>query len=146
MQFQHVPFDRLSLTDLYQILWLRDEVFVVGQKITAEPEVDGADPQAVHVLGRLQPDGRVMATARLFLQGDGVKVGRVAVHPDLQHQGYGTQLMRYVHAAMAGRRGEMSAQAHLQPWYGSLGWQADGPVYVEAELPHIHMVRPAEPQ
>lgn len=143
MEFRHVPFDQLSLNDLYQLLWLRDEVFVVGQKITAEPEVDGADPQAVHVLGRLEPGGRVLATARLFFNGETVKVGRVAVHPELQYRGYGTQLMRYVHTAMGGRRGEMSAQAHLQPWYGSLGWQADGPVYTEAELPHIHMVRPA---
>ncbi len=144
MQFKHLPFDQLSLSDLYQLLWLRDEVFVVGQKITAEPEVDGLDPQAIHVLGRHEPAGRVLVTARLFVSDDKVKVGRVAVHPDLQRQGLGTQLMHYVHEIMQDRRGEMSAQAHLQPWYGSLGWQADGPVYLEAELPHVHMLRPAK--
>lgn len=141
IEFSHKPFDDLSLRELYAILWLRDEVFVVGQKITAESEVDGEDPKCCHVMGR-DADGRVVATARLFLGDQPVKVGRVAVHPRLQGQGVGTQLMHYVHGVIGLRPGKMSAQAHLERWYGSLGWRRVGEVYREAEIDHITMLRP----
>lgn len=141
LQFEHKTFDELGLRELYAVLQLRDEVFVVGQKITAEPEVDGMDPFAVHVLGR-DGDGRLVATARLFF-GDGpVKVGRVAVHPSLQGRGLGRQLMRYVHGVMGDAAGAMSAQAHLESWYSELGWQRVGGLYFEANIPHIKMIRP----
>jgi ElaA protein len=146
--FEHRPFDDLKLRDLYEILWLRDEVFVVGQRITAESEVDGMDPQCVHVYGRLaepggEPYGRVVATARLFDHDSEVKVGRIAVAPQLQQKGVGRQLMHYVHTVLGKRAGKMSAQAHLRDWYGGLGWQANSGIYMEADIPHIAMTRPA---
>lgn len=133
-------FDDLTLRELYDVLWLRDAVFVVGQKITAESEVDGLDPQCSHVLGR-DADGRIVATARLFLGDVPVKVGRIAVHPDLQRQGLGTDLMHFVDGVIGERRAAMSAQAHLTAWYASLGWQPIGAVYIEADIPHQRMVR-----
>lgn len=139
--FTHKPFAALTLRELYELLVLRDLVFVVGQKITAEPEVDGHDPECVHVLGR-DETGAMVATARLFLGHDPVKVGRVAVRTDRQRTGLGRQLMAHVHDILGDRPGAMSAQAHLGPWYTSLGWQQVGDVYVEAEIPHVKMVRP----
>ena len=133
-------FDDLTLRELYDVLWLRDAVFVVGQKITAESEIDGLDPQCSHVLGR-DAQGRIVATARLFLGDVPVKVGRIAVHPDLQRQGLGTDLMHFVDSLIGERRAAMSAQAHLTTWYASLGWQPVGAVYSEADIPHQRMVR-----
>lgn len=127
--------------ELYAILWLRDEVFVVGQKITAESEVDGEDPRCTHVIGR-DESGKVIATARVFLDDLPVKVGRVAVHPSLQGRGVGSQLMTYVNDLLGQRPGKMSAQAHLEGWYRSLGWRRVGETYVEAEILHVAMVRP----
>lgn len=139
--FSAKPFDDLTLRELYALLWLRDEVFVVGQKITAESEVDGEDPECTHVLGR-DGDGKVVATARLFLGKSPVKVGRVAVHPRLQGQGVGSQLMLYINDLIGDRPAAMSAQAHLERWYGSVGWRRIGDVYSEAEIDHVKMVRP----
>lgn len=142
VSFTHRRFDDLALRELYDVLHLRDLVFVVGQRITAECEVDGHDPEYVHVLGR-DDSGRLVATARVHVDKRPMKVGRVAVHTDLQRSGVGTRLMQYVQdEVMHGAPGELSAQAHLVPWYSSLGWRADGGVYIEAEIPHVWMVRP----
>ena len=139
LRFDHRPFEKLTLRELHDVLWLRNEVFVFGQRFTAEPEVDGRDPECVHVMGW---DGaRLVATARLFVDKDPVKVGRIAVHNDLQGRGLGTDLMRYVHGLLGDRPAAMSAQAHLERWYGSLGWERVGEVYEEAEIPHLRMVR-----
>lgn len=141
MTFAARPFAELTLRELHDILWLRNEVFVFGQKITEEPEVDGRDPECVHVFGRTE-DGRVVATARLFMASDPVKVGRVAVAMDLQRSGTGTALMAYVHQTIGSRPAALSAQDYLRRWYTRLGWQAKGGVYDEAGIPHVTMVRP----
>lgn len=121
--------------ELHDVLRLRTDVFVVGQHITVEAEIDGRDPECLHVLG-LDPTGEMVATARLFVGEDPVKVGRVCVHPSLQRRGAGTELMQHVHGLLAGRRAAMSAQAHLVPWYERLGWTPVGALYDEAEIPH----------
>ena len=121
------------------MLWLRNEVFVFGQKITSEPEVDGRDPECVHVMGW---DGaQLVATARLFFDHDPVKIGRIAVHLDRQREGLGTELMEYVHGVLGARPGEMSAQAYLQGWYERLGWTRVSEIYDEAGIEHVRMVR-----
>jgi ElaA protein len=153
VKFNHKWFTDLTMRELYALMVLRDDVFVVGQKITAENELDGQDPQCVHIIGRLGVDeegggagfdgkGRVVATARLFMAKDPVKVGRIAVAVDLQRKGVGTALMRYVHELLGGREGVMSAQQYLESWYAELGWQRVGDVYDEADIPHVRMVRP----
>lgn len=142
LEFRHAPFTDLGLRELHDMLWLRNEVFVVGQKITCEAEVDGRDPECVHVWGTTE-EGRVVATARVFLDADPVKVGRVAVARDLQRAGVGSQLMEAVHAVIGDRPAALSAQAYLRAWYTRMGWTAVGEEYEEAEIPHIWMVRPA---
>jgi ElaA protein len=138
--FAHARFQDLSLLDLHDILWLRNEVFVVGQKITVEPEVDGQDPACVHVWGR-DAYGNCVATARVFLDCDPVKVGRVAVATGLQRSGVGSALMAAVHTVIGPRDAALSAQAYLETWYRRLGWTSVGERYDEAEIPHIWMVR-----
>jgi ElaA protein len=140
LTFSAKPFHRLTLMELHDLLRLRTDVFVVGQRITVEAEIDGRDPECLHVLG-LEPTGEMVATARLFVGEDPVKVGRVCVHPALQRRGAGTALMEHVHGLLAGRRAAMSAQAHLVPWYVRLGWTPVGGVYDEAEIPHRRLER-----
>ena len=142
LMFSHKPFAELTLDELYDLLWLRDIVFVVGQGITAESEVDGYDRQCTHVIGR-DASGKIVATARLFMGKTPVKVGRVAVHTDLQRGGHGSALMAYVNDLIGNRAAAMSAQAHLEAWYTRMGWQRVGNVYEEADLPHVKMIRNA---
>jgi ElaA protein len=142
LHFAHRAFAELTLLELHDLLRLREEVFVVGQGITVEAEIDGRDPEAVHVWAR-DGEGTMVAAARLLPHGDDVKVGRVAVMPARQRGGVGTALMAYVHGLLGARRGVMSAQAHLRDWYERLGWSAQGEGYDEAGIPHVRMVREA---
>lgn len=131
-------FEELSLDELYEVMVLRNRVFVVGQKITAEPEVDGLDRECEHAL--LIQDGKLAGTARLFFREEPVKVGRVAVDTDLQGQGLGTILMEGIQEHLGSRRASLHAQAHLEQWYRRLGWKRVGEVFEEAEIPHVKMV------
>lgn len=137
LRFVLKPWEALGRDELYALLHLRDLVFVVGQGITAEPEVDGRDPQCHHAA--LWDGRRPVATARLFMEEAPVIVGRVAVHPELQRGGIGTRLMEAVQAALAGRAAALHAQAHLEDWYRRLGWEREGEVFMEADIPHVHM-------
>ena len=130
-------FHELSLMELYNILHLRDVVFVVGQKITAECEVDGKDPKCSHVL--LYSDDVLIGTARLFLEESPISVGRIAIHNDHQGKGYGRELMGFVAGFLEGRSAIMHAQAHLESWYASLGWSRVGEEFIEAEILHVTM-------
>jgi ElaA protein len=141
VRFLARAFEDLTLMEFHDLVRLREEVFVVGQRITAEPEIDGLDPAALHVLG-IDGQGRLVATARLLAQEDPVRVGRVAVHPAFQRQGVGTSLMEVVHALLGDRSATMSAQAHLVPWYERLGWTPRSEPYEEAGIPHRSLVRP----
>ncbi len=134
------PFATLSTLELHGLIWLREMVFVVGQKITAESEVDAEDPACAHMLGRDQT-GRLVATARLRLDRLPVKAGRIAVHPDCQRRGIGRGLMAAIDSELAGRPAELHAQAHLEGWYAGLGWRREGANFVEAGIEHVRMVR-----
>lgn len=134
-------FDDLSTREIYDVLHLRDVVFVVGQKITAVPEVDGRDPECAHV--RAFAEGRLVGTARLFIHEDPILVGRVAVHPDLQREGIGTRMMQFVNEWLGDRRAELHAQAYLEEWYTRLGWHRFGQPFEEADIPHVMMRWPA---
>lgn len=137
VEFAIKPFAELTLMELYEIMCLRDLVFVVGQKITSEPEVDGRDPDCWHAM--LRRDGKLVGTTRVFAEESPKMVGRVAIHPDLQGGGLGTVMMRHVQAWLGDAHAELHAQAHLERWYGSLGWVRFGDVFEEAEIPHVMM-------
>ncbi|AWV88961.1 GNAT family N-acetyltransferase [Bradymonas sediminis] len=132
----------LTRDELHDILALRVLVFVVGQKITSEPEIDGRDPECAHMM--LWQHGaddtrRLIGTARIFVDEAPQVIGRVAIHPDFQGQGLGTRLMRAAQTSLGQHLGELHAQAHLEDWYHRLGWRRVGEPFVEAEIPHIMM-------
>ena len=136
-RFDIKHFDELTTRELYDLLHLRDEVFVVGQKITAVPEVDGLDVECAHVRAFL--DERLVGTARIFVDHDPLVVGRVAVHPDLQRSGMGTLMMQFVGNWLGERPAELHAQAYLEPWYARIGWETFGEPFDEADIPHVMM-------
>ena len=138
LRFQIKAFDDLELRELYDILWLRNEVFVVGQKITAEPEVDGRDPECEHVL--LHEHDQLVGTARIFHQKDPIVVSRISVRTERQRGGLGGFMMERINRHLGNRTAELHAQAHLEDWYRELGWERVGEEYIEAEIPHVTMV------
>lgn len=135
--FEVKSFRELDLDELYDLLVLRNLVFVVGQKITAEAEVDGQDRECLHAI--LRVGGVIVGTARIESKEEYFKVGRVCVTPGRQGEGLGTELMKGIQYFLGEQRAALHAQAHLQAWYERLGWIRVGEEFQEAEIPHVKM-------
>ncbi|MGM0556491.1 MAG: GNAT family N-acetyltransferase [Myxococcota bacterium] len=131
------PYEQLTRDELHDIFMLRNIVFVVGQGITAEPEVDGRDPECEHAM--LWEGDTLLGTARIFHRDDPQVVGRVAVLTSRQGEGLGSVLMEAVQEHIGESPAELHAQAHLEDWYTRLGWTRVGALFEEANIPHVMM-------
>jgi len=148
MQWQWSSFDALSLTDLYAVMRLRQEVFVVEQTCPYL-DADGEDPVCHHLLG--WQEGALVAYLRAFPPGGEVHpeavIGRVITAAPIRGQGMGRVLMVEGHRQIVQTWGAqpiwLSAQAHLARFYGSLGYAVCGPGYDEDGIPHVPMRRAA---
>ena len=120
---------------------IRWTVFVEEQGIPVEAEMDGTDPGCTHWL--LREDGRAVATLRTkVVEGDVLKIGRVATLADARGRGHGRRLME---AAMADARARglsrayLSAQREVIGWYEGFGFAAEGAFYDDGGIPHRDM-------
>lgn len=138
--------NEFSAIELYAVLKLRVDVFVVEQECPY-PELDGNDINCLHL--RLMDGDELLACARLWRPSNEVlpRIGRVAVSPDHRGKKLGEALMREAIIACEreypGEAIEISAQSHLQRFYGSLGFTVTSEEYVEDGIPHVDMIRPA---
>ena len=132
--------------ELYALLKLRVDVFVVEQNC-AYPELDGMDDRALHLM--LKREGEIIAAARIFPPHDDkpAKIGRVVVSPDHRGERLGDALMREALKACAERFPGvpvfLSAQSHLQKFYGSFGFKPVSDEYLEDGIPHVDMLKTA---
>ena len=141
------PFVALTLAELYALLQLRSEVFVVEQTCAFQ-DIDGHDQEALHLLGHTGA-GELAAYARLFAAGRSyaqVSIGRVLTAPRHRGGGLGRELLREAIAqceAQFGRQPiKIGAQQYLRAFYESFGFVAEGAGYLEDGIPHVHMLRP----
>jgi ElaA protein len=132
----------VALTDdIPRVLAIRRVVFIEGQNVPEEREVDGCDRDALHLL--LEKDGLPIGTARLMLEGDTGKIGRVAVLENHRGAGFGVLLINKsleVLRARGMRRAKLGAQTHAIGFYEKLGFTAQGPEFMDAGIPHRDMV------
>ena len=123
-------------------LAIRREVFIVGQDVPEDLEVDGLDGECTHVLA--VREGRPVGTARLRPVQGGGKVERVAVLASARGLGIGRQLMDALHAE-ATRQGlprlVLNAQEAVIGFYDDLGYVPVGGRFMEAGIPHQKMVK-----
>ena len=145
IRWRFATFDTLSLAELYAVLQLRSEVFVVEQACAFQ-DMDGADTHAIHLLGTT-PE-QLVAYARCFAAGvkyQEASIGRVVTHSGVRGSGTGHALMRCALASMAGQWGpqpiRIGAQARLEHFYAQHGFVKTGAPYVEDGIPHIEMLR-----
>lgn len=140
----------LSKEQLYAILKLRSQVFVVEQRCWYQ-DVDGLDlsGDTCHLMA-WQGD-ELVAYLRLIdpIQQDGdVTIGRVVTAPSVRNRGMGHQLMTQALEQAEKKWPDqpiyLSAQAHLQGYYSRYGFNPVGEVYLEDEIPHIGMRRDLE--
>jgi ElaA protein len=145
IQFKIKPFPELSTNELYEMLQLRSEVFVVEQNCVYQ-DIDGKDQKAIHVLG--YSDGILVAYSRLFKPKDYFEyasIGRVIVKESYRDKKLGHELMRVSIDAITTLFQEtkitISAQLYLQKFYESHGFIVVGESYLEDDIPHIEMKR-----
>ncbi|WP_151772810.1 GNAT family N-acetyltransferase [Streptomyces abyssomicinicus] len=132
---------------------VRKEVFVAEQNVPEEIEYDALDAHAVHVLA-VREDGVPLGTGRLLFGEVAAKktggdpavgsLGRLAVLREARGLGVGVALVRAIEEA-ARERGlsvvDLGAQVHATGFYERLGYQAYGPVFDDAGIPHRSMRR-----
>jgi ElaA protein len=146
LTWNHILFPDLTTTQLYEILRLRAEVFVVEQDCVYQ-DLDDKDQQAIHLLG-MTKDGQLAAYTRIVDKGvsypDFASIGRVITAPFARGKGLGRPLMQESIKSLFAQFGEqpikIGAQAHLQKYYRSLGFVTVGEVYDEDGIPHVSMV------
>ena len=158
---QHAPLvdwklatlDALTSPELYQVLQLRTEVFVIEQNCVFQ-DMDGADDQAVHLLGtRAGPSGQnanagtLVAYARLFPAGvkfAEASIGRVVTRGSARGGGLGHVLIARavssVHSLWGMQPIRIGAQARLKGYYSQHGFVDVGVPYVEDGIDHLEMV------
>ena len=134
-------FAELTPSELYGLLRLRVDVFVVEQRCPY-PELDGRDLEpATEHLWFETPDGAVAACIRVLDDGATRAIGRVATAVEHRGAGLAARLMADGIALCGDLPVTLGAQAYLEGWYGRFGFVRSGPDYVEDGIPHLPMRR-----
>ncbi len=140
-------FNDLSNEELYALLRLRSEVFVVEQNCVFL-DMDNKDQHCLHLLG--WQDNQLAACARIVPAGitfTEASVGRVVTAPFARGMGLGRALMQTAMDHLYNLYGQVpvyiGAQQHLQTFYTTLGFEATGQPYDEDGIMHIEMLKPA---
>ena len=138
-------FSELSTIELYAILQLRIEVFVVEQDCVYQ-DIDGKDEKALHVLGI--KNNNVVAYTRVFKPGDyftEASIGRVVVSKNERQHKYGYDIMnasiKAIKAYYNKTTIKLSAQVYLKSFYNNLKFNEVGEEYLEDGIPHIVMIK-----
>ena len=144
MNFTLKKFEQLTNNELYSILKVRTEVFVVEQNCPY-PEVDGKDLKSYHLYK--EENGEIIAYLRILPPGVSYKelsIGRVLVKKEYRGQKLAHQMMEYALQFIQNELNEtavkIQAQAHLHKFYGSFGFKAVSETYLEDNIPHIDMI------
>lgn len=138
-------FDDLTPHELYAILQLRNEVFVVEQNCVFQ-DADDKDQHCFHYMG--WKDGFLAAYVRIVPPGVSYEypsIGRVVNSPKARGAGIGKQLMQNAihktHELFGGTPVKIGAQLYLKKFYESMGFQQIGEIYLEDGIEHIYMMR-----
>jgi len=144
MKFEFKHFSELTTDELYEILQLRSEVFVVEQNCVYN-DLDGHDKEAIHQF--LRKDGVMVACSRLLKPGsrfNDCSIGRVVVKESERGTGLGIQMMEEAKAFILKEwkadKIKISAQKYLQKFYEDLGFVVITEEYLEDGIPHFGML------
>jgi ElaA protein len=145
MEINIKSFQDLTTAELYAILQLRTEVFVVEQNCVYQ-DMDGKDSKALHIIGKNKDE--IIAYTRIFRPGDYMKqacIGRVVVRKSERQGGFGKEIVLASIKAVKDKFKvttiHISAQTYLQKFYRELGFIAVGETYLEDDIPHILMIK-----
>ena len=143
LEFSVKKFENLSTNELYELLQLRAEVFVVEQNCVYQ-DIDGKDQKAIHILGYFE--NQLVAYCRIFDKKAyfaDASIGRVIVKENYRNKKWGNLLLKkaiesidfyYSQTAIT-----ISAQLYLKTFYENHGFQQSSDTYLEDGIPHIEM-------
>lgn len=145
MTIEILTFSEISSGKMYELLQLRNEVFIVEQNCVYQ-DIDNKDQKALHILG--WKNDILVGYARCFKPEDYFKeaaIGRVLIRENFRKFGYGKQLVRAAIQAIEENfkttQIKISAQTYLTKFYSDLGFIKYGEPYLEDEIPHIAMIK-----
>jgi len=145
MEWSCKNFNELTSHELYAILQLRSEVFVVEQNCLYQ-DIDGKDQNAYHLMG--WENEQLAAYIRLIPKGishpDYPSIGRVVTSPAYRKSGIGRELMKrsiqQCYELFGKTPIKIGAQVYLSKFYESLGFKQVGDAYDDDGIPHIEMI------
>lgn len=146
MNYTHIIkyFKELTVQELYAIIRLRNEVFVVEQKCIFQ-DADNKDPFCHHLM--LYNDNELIGYARLGPPGlsyDEMSISRVVTSPSVRGRGAGKKLMQlainYCQKIFGKTPIKIGAQVYVEKFYRELGFSPDGTIYDDDGIDHIHMI------
>lgn len=149
IEWQRQAFKDMAAADLYQVLYHRQQVFVLEQKCLY-PDIDNYDQDAHHLTAWIVKDGQRELAACLRVIAPGVKytemsLGRILSTQAARGSGVGRQLVAqgiaYAEALYPGHACRIGAQQYLEQFYGSFGFKTVSEPYDEDGIMHIEMVR-----
>jgi ElaA protein len=137
-------FSELSTEEIYNILKLRSEVFVVEQNCVYQ-DIDEKDQKAIHLF--IEKNSEIIAYTRIFKKGDyyeeNPSIGRVVVSKKERGKNLGKEIMKksinFVKENMDEKKIELSAQKYLDKFYKELQFYSEGEDYLEDGIPHQRM-------
>ena len=136
-------FDSISKEELYDVLSLRQKVFIIEQDCFYE-DLDYSDQEANHLL--LYKDDKLIGYSRVFPPGikyDAASIGRIVTDLGFRGKGYGKDItqesIQFIKNNFPGSDISISAQYRLVDFYEDLGFEIEGSVYLEDDIDHIKM-------
>ena len=144
MEINTYIYNELTTNQLYNILKLRAEVFVVEQNC-AYQDLDNKDNKALHLIGEI--NNEIIAYTRIFKKGDyftNSSIGRDLVKKEFRKKELGKAIMEksieIIKKNTKEEKIEISAQKYLTKFYKDLGFKKTGKEYLEDNIPHIKMI------
>jgi len=132
-------FEELDINELYEILKLRVDVFVVEQSCPY-PEIDGIDKDAFHIFGK--EGGEIVAYARIYKENDEIHLGRVIAKE--RRKGHGNLILNEAIKAAYENYGNekihIEAQTYAKEFYEKVGFEQRSEVFLMDGIEHIKMV------
>ncbi len=140
MEWKIVPFAQLSTDELYDMMKLRFDIFVLEQRCFYQ-EFDGRDKAGAHLI--LKDEEKIVGTARILEEPDRIYMGRIVLLPEYRSKGLGKEMLErvfvYIREHFPEKEVELQAQTYLRGFYESLGFETTSPYYMDEGIEHVDM-------
>lgn len=144
MNWKIKKFNELTVEEMYKILALRNEIFIVEQECPYL-DCDNKDLKSYHLFA--EENGEIVSYLRVLEKGvsyDEISIGRVAVKKNYRGNGISREMMlkaiEFIENELLETTIKIQAQAYLINFYSSLGFEAVSEEYLEDNIPHIDML------